>query len=61
MDMMNHNLYECKTLNTLDKKVHYNNIFDGWPIEMQYIVKILEEIMIKFELTQAQNPRSSRN
>ena len=59
--MTNQHLYECKLLNSVDKKVHFNKIFDGRLTEMQYIVKILEENMKKFELTQAQNPSSWRH
>ena len=46
---------------SFDKKVHFDKIFDGRLTEMQYIVKILEENMKKFELTQAQNPSSWRH
>ena len=59
--MTNQHLYECKLLNSVDKKVHFNKIFDGRLNEMQYIVKILEENMEKFELTKAQNPSSWRH
>ena len=61
MVMSNQHLYECKLLNSFDKKVHFNTIFDRRLTEMQYIVKILEDNLIQFELTKAQNPSSLRH
>ena len=60
-ELANQHLYECQTSNSSEKKVHCNNIFDGRLIEMQYIVKMLEDNLKKFELTQAQNLSSWRH
>ena len=61
IELFNQHLYECQTLNSSEKKVNYNNIFDGRLIEMQYVVKMLEDNLKKFELTQAQNLSSWRH
>ena len=60
-ELVNQHLYECQTLNSSEKKVNYNKIFDGRLIEMQYVVNILEDNLKKFELTQAQNLSSWRH
>ena len=61
IELVNQHIYERKTLNSSEKKVNYNTIFNGRLIEMQYIVKILKDILKKFELTQAQNLSSWRH
>ena len=60
-EMHNQHLYECRTLNSLEKQVSYNKNFEGRLAEMKYIVKILEENKRKFELPQAQNSSSLRH
>ena len=53
--------HECKLLNSSEKKVDYSRIFEGRLCEMKYILNILEENKIQFELTQAQNSSSWRH
>ena len=57
-EMTNQHLYECLRLNSMEKRVSYNKLFEGRLAEMKYIVKILEENKIKFESPQAQNSSS---
>ena len=59
-EMTNSHLYECKILNNTDRRVSYNNIFEGRLCELKYITNILIENQNKFELyTLAQDIRSS--
>ena len=60
-EMNNQHLYECKTLNSFEKKVSYNKLFVGRFAELKYSLKILEENKRKFELPQAQNSCSLRH
>jgi hypothetical protein len=60
-EMANEHLYECKLLNSSEKKVEYSRIFEGRLCEMKYILNILEENKIQFEVTQAQNSSSWRH
>ena len=57
-EMTFQHLYECLRLNSMEKRVSYNKLFEGRLAEMKYIVKILEENKIKFESPQAQNSSS---
>ena len=60
-EMTNNHLYECEMLNSDDRKIPYEKIFEGRLCEMQYIINILIKNQNKFEiLTLAQNSTSSR-
>ena len=59
-EMTNCHLYECKIFNQSDRRIPYNNIFEGRICEMKYIINILIENQNKFEVfTLAQSIRSS--
>ena len=49
------------TVLVIQTSIIYSKIFDGRLIEMQYVVKMLEDNLKKFELTQAQNLSSWRH
>ena len=54
--MENNHLYECKVLNSLEKKVSYDKIFSGRIIEMKNVINILTENELKHEyFNQAQD------
>ena len=54
--MENNRLYECKILNSLEKKVSYDKIFSERIIEMKNVINILTENELKHEyFTQAQD------
>ena len=54
-DMKNLHLYECKSLNNIEKTIPYNRLFNGRICEQKYLKDILKENEEKFENhTQAQ-------
>ena len=55
-EITNSHLYECKTLNNIERRIPYSKLFEGRLCEMKYIVKIFMENQNKLELfTQAQD------
>ena len=55
-EMTNNHLYECEMLNSDDRKIPYEKIFEGRLCEMQYIINVLIRNHNKLEhFTLAQN------